>query len=238
MLTKEQQLFLAGSADFARVLEADEILRELERDEVDRVAEVAETLECLGAVERIGTLAVRPLTLAQWSLLWCLGNNFVLDETAITPVDVDVFLYVLVNDVAPDPHELELVPARAGGFCGKIGVAYPEAAAKLLQLTARAFSPRAFLPCVKRGADSSPLRFDAEWMIYLAGVAVRESGHDMHYVLHQMPLASVLFCLVNHLRRHDDKGIIYRHTGENITARIVERVEDLGLEFCRQHFVG
>ena len=234
VLTSEQREFLARSPEFQRIVAEDPELGVLDAESCDRAAGVAEVLECLGGRLYLGKRSLGPLTLAKWSLLWCLDNNFVGNEEEITPLDVDIFLYVLSHRTVPDLRELELLPVRAAGFCERLGVDCTEAASEILHLTRRAFSPLNFLPHVP-GDDDAAERFcfDAEWMIFLASIAVRESGHDMRYVLYRMPLALVLYCVVNFLRRHDDKGLIYRHTREDVAARIIERVNELGSEFCR-----
>ena len=66
MLTAEQQGFLARSPEFQKLLAVDPVLIELDREQVDRRAELLSLQEMLRGTLRIGGVTVQPITPALW----------------------------------------------------------------------------------------------------------------------------------------------------------------------------
>ena len=111
MITKEQLKFLAASAEFQKLLEEDEHIRELEASKYNRREEFLALRSVLLLPSCIGPLRIRPVTPAIWSYLWALGNNYTGDIRKADDMDTDIFLYLLSHDL----HDLYDTPAELTG---------------------------------------------------------------------------------------------------------------------------
>lgn len=234
MLTTEQQIFLARSSEFQKLLEEDPILLELGRERIDRGEELLSLQEMLGGLLRIGDLAVQPITPALWSFLWVIGNRYTTEITKVDELDTDIFMFLLSHGIRALDFELDELPVRASGFCAAHGLDVLDAVRELVRTINCAFRPLEMMP-MPVNADPDARRYDADWLANITGVVARETGETAREIMFNMPLSTCFYYFVNAERRNDTKGIIRRRTPAEVNAAILARVDELGEAFCKEH---
>jgi len=234
MLNVEQQIFLARSPEFQRIIKEDPVLIELGRTHIDRGEELLSLQEMFRGTLRIGDVIVQPITPALWSLLWCIGNRYTTDLQKIDELDTDVFMYLLALGVRRLDIEWELLPVKASGFCKAHNIDILDAVQELVQTINLAFRPLEMLPQAV-AEDPEGRRFDAEWLAHLTATVARETNEPAREVMFDMPLSTCYYYYVNAMRRNDLKGLIRRPSSAEINQAILARVDELGEQFCKEH---
>ena len=238
MLTDNQKIFLAQSAEFQKLLAEDPILCELEAQQYDPQAEFYSLMEMLRGTFTIGKSTIQPLTPAVWAFLWGIGNRYTIDLNKVTEIDTDIFLFVLANGVRRlncSPAEL---PAAASGSCPAMGLDYRDAFKELTQVIHAAFRPLEMMPKTT-GGQSAPPQYDAYWLAQLCSIVAGETNEKATELMFTMPLSSCYYYLVNYNRKNAKNGdMIRRRTPEEIQKGIFDRVNVLAEDFCSKHYGG
>jgi len=222
--------------EFNQLLAADPELKRLAALRFDAALDVSVLLEILELGDwRIGNLPIRPLTVAKLAFLWALGNPLVVGGD-LTEAAADVALYILsVPGLGEIPCGLAGIPGEAAGYAKATGLDLAAVDRELRRVKRAAFRPLEMLPVTAEDHDGEPPRYDGVWSAAIAGVAARESGHDLQYCLHRMPLSAVCACFVNNRRREGTDGdqIRYRPNPEVLNL-IDARVEILADQFLTE----
>lgn len=234
MLTAEQQIFLARSSEFQKLLEEDPILAELGRERIDRGEELLSLQEMLGGLLRIGDVAVQPITPALWSFLWVIGNRYTTEIQKVDELDTDIFMFLLAHGVRNLDFELDELPVRASGFCAAHDLDVLDAVRELVRTINCAFRPLEMMP-MPVNTDPDARRYDADWLANITGIVARETNETAREIMFNMPLSTCFYYYINAERRNDTKGIIRRRTPAEVNAAILERVDELGEQFCKEH---
>ena len=230
MLTSGEKIFLANSAEFQKILAEDIVLKELAGTEYSKTNELQSFFELAGSSLQIGPLKIRPLTAGLWSFLWYLDNNYTSDVKQITEVDTDIFLYLLCQDRLDfSTTELKDLLYRSLKWCQKFHIDYSEAAAFLLQLVNRSFSPLSLLP--EQNFKKDAPEWDCLWLTQYGCTVSGESGQSIEYCMFEMPLQLGFYCMINAFRKNDIKGLIHKRTAKEKAEEIGNYVEKLGEEF-------
>ena len=237
MMTPEEMKLLA-SREFAAVLEADPVIRELRASLTDRKDMIPAALEAILMTggDCIGSLPVQPLTAAKWTFLWAMDNPFVTGTAKqVTSTDMDIFLFVLSRR---DLRKLEFPPhclaVEARDYLAATGLTPAQAAAEIQSVIRTAFSPLAMLPH-SNGGGQAEVFYDGAWLAWTASIVVKESGMPYDRVIHELPLSLVCNLYVAWRRRESADGDkIHRPQNGEILDRINARVEELGKEFLKK----
>lgn len=237
-MTIEERRFLAGSAEFQAILAADPVLIELDRQSVDLAEERLSLFEMFRGTLQIGGLTVQPITPALWAFLWSIGNRYTTDVRLADETDTDVFMWLLTHGVRGLDCASTDLPVRAAGFCPDNGIDYVTAYTELVKMINAAFRPLAMLPSARTDENESAddRRFDAFWLAGVCAVAARESGEPARDLMFDMPLSTAYYFYVNACRENDTKNLIRRRSSAEIAEAILDRVNELGAEFCKEHF--
>lgn len=238
MLTDNQKIFLAQSAEFQKLLADDPELCELEAQQYDPAAEFHALFEMLRGTFTIGRAVIQPLTPAIWAFLWGIGNHYAGDIKKITESDTDVFLFLLANGVKNPGCTPAELPAVASGFCPASELDYVDAAKELIRVINAAFRPFEMLPKTTGQGNSAPARYDAFWLAQLCSVVAQETGETANAVMFGMPLSACHYYFVNYIRNNDPKTHVHRLTPGEIQKHIFDRVNVLAEEFVAKNYGG
>lgn len=236
MLTPEDKLHLAASAEFQRLLEEDPELRALDGSAIDYDREKLLFWEVLGGTEAICGVEVYPITPAVWSHLWLIHSPLCNGKPPEFS-DVCVAIYVMTHST--NTARFDGIEERAADFAKKIGLVPQNAAdvwGELVKMVETTFSPLAMLPHVEApvGAARPDPVFDADWLLSVCSVACQEVGLPMKEAVTAFPLSAVFTLMVIRARKANPDTCIARHTPEYIGKRILERTEELGEYFIEQ----
>lgn len=233
MLNNKQRIWLSSSKEFQRIVDADPVLKMINDSKEDKGAEIFSLMEMFRAVVRIGHVDIQPITPAIWAFLWAIDNSYTKDFKDITPEDTDIFFWILRNGVRKLECELAEIPVRCAGAIEKEGLDYDDVAAELMQLIHYTFRPMAFFPASTE--VSGKQSFDSWWLTKICAIAAAESGEKARDVMFNMPLSTCLYYFVHYSAKNDTRKIIYRRTPQEINRQIIERLDQLGEEFCLRH---
>ena len=232
-----EELTRLASKDFAAILAADPVIRELRSRLTDRKDAVPAALDALlmSAGNRIGDLPVLPLTAAKWAFLWTVENPFVTGADQASVIDLDIFLFALA---CPDLRKLDFpltsLPVEARDYAAATGLETDQLIREIQSVIANAFSPLAMLPKSDSGS-SEEVFYDGAWLAWIASVAVRESGMPYDRVIHELPLSLLCNFYVAWRRRESPDGDqIRRPQNGEIMDQINARVEELGQQFLQK----
>jgi len=230
-----EELTCLSSTEFSAVLAADPVLADLRSRLVDRRDFIGGTFDALLLTGggRIGDLPVLPLTAAKWAFLWVIESPFVIGKGQVSETDIDLFLFVLS---CPDLRKLHIplaqLPAEAARYSAAAALPPDQLLQEIRQVIDSAFSPLAMLP--SSGGDPDEVFYDGAWIVWIASIAVRESGLPYDRLIHEIPLSLVCSLYVAWRRREGiDGDRIRRPQNGEIMDQIQARVDDLGKEFLR-----
>lgn len=232
MLTAEQRIYLANSAEFQQLLASDKYMETLSRTRTNPGRRLAGVLDLLGCSNRFRQYSLHPLTPAVWSLLWTMGNHYALDFKAITALDTDVFLWLLRHEpggMLPEPEE---IPVLASGIVPRLGLEYPETAGALLNMVCTAFEPLHMLP--DSFASSAPPEYGADWLAQISSIAAGETNLTVRDIMLTMPLSACCHFYLTYLRKQGVRGIAVRTDGR-IAEEMMNYADRLGERFLREH---
>ena len=233
MITKEQLKFLAASAEFQKLLEEDEHIRELEASKYNRREEFLALRSVLLLPSCIGHLRIRPVTPAIWSYLWALGNNYTGDIRKADDMDTDIFLYLLSHDL----HDLYDTPAEltgaAIGYCGKNGIDYDIAGNLLCKMIGQAFYALRMLPETSSGGGGMNV-YDIDWMTRICSIVAQETHERASYVMFEMSLCACCSYFIQALKKNDTKNTIRKRSDTELCREIYEYTMKLAEAFLRR----
>lgn len=232
MLTAEQRMYLANSTEFQQFLASDKQMESLARNRTDPGRRTAGVLDFLGCPNHFRTYSLHPLTPAVWSLLWVVGNHYVIDCKGITEADTDVFLWLLRHDPCEPLPEVEKIPLLASGIVLRLGLEYPEAAGALLDMVCTAFEPLRMLPD-SFAPSPAPAEYGADWLAQISSVAAGETNLTIREVLQKMPLSVCCHYYLTYLRKQGVRGIAVR-TDSRIAGEMMDCAERLGECFLKR----
>lgn len=235
MLNSKQRCFLASSEEFQQIVDSDPILKRISNFKLNKSAELFSLMEMFRSVIRLGNVDIQPITPAVWSFLWAIDNSYTKDFEAITPEDTDIFFWILQHGVRRLECEVEFITVRCAGTVENAGMDYEEVAAELMQLVYYTFRPLSFLP-QETGNGESKI-YDAWWLTRICDIAASESGESARDVMFNMPLSTCFYHFVHHMAKNDTKHLIHRRTPHEINQQIIDRLEQLGEDFCTKHKV-
>lgn len=232
-MRSEEELRRLATPEFSRRLASDPELRELERLRYDRAGECRLLLETLGLGDyRIGQMPVRPLTAAKWAVLWMIGSPFAVGGR-VTETDVSVALYLLSRwHLGEIPGALHEIPALASGFAAEAGLPLAQTVSHIHAMISTAFRPLALLPLPPPSEEE--VRFDAQWLIRIAGIAAREANITLESAMHDLPLATVCGCYLARYEHENGGKTPHHHSDPEIDARISARISALEEEFLKR----
>lgn len=236
MLTPEDKLHLAASAEFQRLLEEDPELRALDGSAIDYDRERLLFWEVLGGTELICGVEVSPITPAVWAHLWLVHSPLCSGKTPEFS-DVATALYLLTHSTSQS--RFDKLPERSAEFAKKISLTdqnAPDVWKELVGMVERTFSPLSMLPHVEApvGAARPDPVFDTDWLLSVCSVASQEAGITLQAAAINFPLSAVFALMVIRARKANPDTCISRHTPEYIGKRILERTEELGEYFMEQ----
>ena len=144
--TAEQKLFLAGSAEFQKLIANDADLAELDASRIDYDLEGLLLWDVLGGITEICGLKVSPITPAIWSTLWLLRNPLAVGGKP-TFTDICIAVYMLTHSYAESAEDD--LAERAGKYaqekCLTPDIA-PDVWNELVEMVKRTESPLKMLP--------------------------------------------------------------------------------------------
>lgn len=229
MHSVEELRRLAG-VEFSAIMAEDPELKRLDALKYDAAGERYNLFQVLGLGSfYVGRLPVQPLTLERWALLWAIASPLAVGGV-LTPPELEVALYIMSEpELKAIRCDIAGLPLAASGRLAATFLPPSAAGESLKQHIAAAFAPLAMLPVANSG---EPPRFDAEWVIRIAGVAARAAQERLSYVINSMPLATVTTLFVDTVRRESPhpETICRRHRAD-VEAEIAARIEFLGEEF-------
>ena len=232
MITTEQLKFLAASAEFQKLLEEDEHIRELEASKYNRREEYLSLVDVLLLPSGIGPLRISPVTPAVWSYLWVIGNGYTGDIRKADDIDTDIFLYLLSHDL----RELCYTPAEltgaAIGYCGKNGIDYETAGNRICEMIAQAFRPLRMLPETSSNGGGTNV-FDADWLTRLCSIVAQETHEKASSVMFEMSLCACCY-FIQALRKKDTKNMIRKRSDAELCREIYEYTMRLAEAFLRR----
>ena len=233
MLTAEQRIYLANSAEFQQLLASDKYMEALSRIRTNPGRRLAGVLDFLGCSNRFRRYSLHPLTPAVWSLLWTMENHYALDFKEITALDTDIFLWLLRHDPdeqLPDPED---IPALASRMVSRLGLEYPETAGALLEMVRAAFEPLRMLPD-SLVSSSAPAEYGADWLAQMSSIAAGETNLTVREIMLKMPLSACCHFYLTYLRKQGVRGIAVRTDGR-IAGEMMSYADRLGECFLREH---
>lgn len=235
-----EELKRLASKEFSDLMAADPVIRDLRSRLTDRKDFISGTFDALllSGGDRIGDLPVLPLTAAKWAFLWTIENPFVIGADQASAIDLDIFLYVLT---CPDLRKLDFsltsLSVEARDYASATGLETDRVIREIQSVIGNAFSPLAMLPKSDSGS-SEEVFYDGAWLVWIASVAVRESGMPYDRVIHELPLNLLCNFYVAWRRRESPDGDkIRRPQNGEIMDQINARIEELGKEFL-EHTEG
>ena len=231
------ELQLLAGAEFNRFLADDPELQRLESLKYDKNAETRLLLEVMGLGDfRIGKLPVRPLTAAKWAFLWMLENRYAVGG-AIRVIDLDVALYIFslfdLRDLRKAGGALWEIPGKAAGYSKATGLALQELYREVAAWRDAAFRPLELMP--PAGVSDEPVRYDAQWLTRICGVAARETGEPLEKVMYEMNLSTICCVYVNFAQRESAEPHQFRHRPDAaLEAQISARIDQQAREFLNR----
>lgn len=235
MLTHKQRIYLASSKEFQQIADSDPELKRINDSKENKGAELFTLAEMFRSVIRLGKVYVQPITPAIWAFLWAIDNSYTKRLQQISPEDTDVFFWVLHHGIRKLECEVEEIVVRCAGAVEEAGMDYEEAAAELLQLIHYTFRPLSFLP-PNNSTDDNRI-YDTFWLTRICDIAAVESGEKASDIMFNMPLSTCFLHYVHQCAKNDRKGLIRRRTPQEINQQIIDRLEQLGEDFCTKHKV-
>ena len=232
-MLKNQQLFAVMRDErFQQLLGADRYLDELEAEKHNRSDEYFALLAVLGGGFRIGTVAVRPLTAAVWSILWVTDNAYTKPGAEPSTADTDLFFHLLREGVQSGFADLDTLLERSAGSVAAAGLDYAEARLALSQSVAVAFRPLEMLPGVSGDVECV---YDADWLTRLVARVCKVTNLTPDRVMFELPLVSCCYYFIQAAREYDVKGLIRRRSNEEICEEIYRYTMELAERFYEEN---
>lgn len=214
---------------FQKRFAEDQILDELDDQKLNMV-EQYQSLQSIYNVEK----NINDITLASWSYLWAIKNPITdfnkLKTQQISQFDLDIFYYVIQNDVR---HiNIQNLITEAAHYSSKVGLnSYDEAFYTAIMMIRRAFKPLSMFPATM--GDGKEALFDAEWVTKSVGIVAEMTNFDANYIIHQLPLHSVCYYFVQYAKKSGDKQV-HRRTPEEILIAQDERACELIVDYLAE----
>lgn len=231
--TTEQRLFLANSAEFQKLIADDPVLKELDDSKIDFDLEGLLLWDVLGGITEICGMKMSPLTPAIWSNLWLIRHPL---ATGGKPTfrDVATAVYMLTHSyaesAAPDFDKNVMKYAEDVSLTPEIA---PDVWNELVDMVKRAEFPLKMLPQTASGGE--PV-YDADWLLSVCSVAAAEARISLRDAALNFPLSAVYGLMVVRARKANPSASYRKHTPDWISKRTLERVEELGDEFLKEHY--
>ena len=213
------------SPEFAKILENDPVLKELEDARSNPRDEVAAIAQLLGGGYSVNDLPLRPLTAADWSLWWALDVAFARGRGP-EERDVDIALWFLVRPFDRIQGSFKAIDAAAKGFCAMVGIDWTEGAGVITTIIDDAFRPLGLLPPCGPG-DGEPPKFDADWLSAIMAIVARLMQYPAHKIAVERPLSEVCYFFVWARAQADPKMQVRRRTPADLCGAIWERTLEL-----------
>lgn len=233
MLSENQSRYIAGSAEFQKIIDNDAHLSALLNSDGDRHFELLNIFEMLGGVMVIGRLTIQPITPALWSFLWGIENNYTRDIKKITEADTNIFLYLLEHGIRQLQCPVTELAAISSGTIERSGLTMPEAAAELLEMIYQTFRPLELLPGTQHTGE---IAFDAFWLARLISVVSTETGETSKDILFNMPLSACLYSYAASYAK-DNPRMVFKRQNADKNKQIAEYIMHLAEVFCAENEV-
>ena len=231
MLTAEEKIALASSAEFQKILAEDAELRELDESQIDYNVEKLLLWETLGGTLDAYGIEVSPITPAIWSFLWLSRSPLC---TGAVPSTKDVAEAVFILTHSLEIINFDTLDNDARLFADKIGLNEENAKnvwKELVEIVEHTFSPLKMLPQAGNTSSNSEPVFDTDWFLSVCSIAANEANMPIREVAVHFPLSAVFGLMVIRARKANPGVSIGRHTPEYVGKRILERTNELAEDF-------
>lgn len=223
---------MASDDDFQKILKDDEVLKKLEQEKYSKRWQYFQLMSVISKKFKIRQLSVTVITPVIWSLLFCLGNRYVVhNQGEIRNKDTDVFLYILHNGITSISENLF---EMANGFCIKNNIPYDFAKKQLFEMIYIAFRPLEMFPVI--GINDQDVRFNLDWLTKIVAMVCELTNRTSQDVMYNMSLTEVLSFVVQSCRRNDPDNQIKRRNAVQIEAEIYKRTLQLGKEYYNKNY--
>lgn len=227
-VTKKELYALMATEEFSKILDADPVLDEFEKELENSNDELLQFVQLTGNDIYIDNVKIKPLTAAMWTLLFLNGNRFVIHGEEPEIEDIEFFFYVLGGNAIGVGENFDKMKEKARKFGRKHIRDYFETGADLAEIAYSAFYPLTLLPSADGG--SKFVKYDCDWLVRIATAAAKQSNQTVEYCMNEMPLALASALYVQHMR--DLTGEAYqRRTSAEIGKLQMERCHELGRQF-------
>lgn len=235
MVNKE--LFAVMQDDeFEKILNADQVLDELERSKYNRQDEYFQFLNVTGNLFKICGIHVQPLTPAIWCFLWILENGYTLRTKPVTNEDTDMFLYIISHGIKNIGNSLTELYFDSKEYCSQNNIAYDEAQIDIKTTIGLTFKPLEMVPNLSSTEHLEENVFDVDWLTRICSIVAEETNYTPEYIMFQMSLNSCYYYYVNHLRKNDTKNLIRKRTSGEINQAIYERTVELAQQYYEANY--
>lgn len=225
---------------FAERVKTDAVLNQLfsEKDQ-DRGDQVNELVLGMGgdivlksSKPRVKQVKFKPPCIGTVSMLGVVDSPFLPPRRNPKVIDVDRALYILINqeEAFSDCQDIDAqLDPKCAGTCARLGVDYDNTAVAIYNAVTTSFSPLRMLP--EQLADEGKLYWDSYWATSLISNVAPYLNAPFEEIRWRVPLITVLFFHVQHLRLSGMKGISRRTKAGDCKARLDElmkiRLEEL-----------
>lgn len=228
---KIQQMIgsLTREQEFQNIFATDPVLDELETQKINQSDELLYLRAIHNLKLEVNNLLFNNLTINKWVLLWCLNNRLCLGKNDVQPFDIDVFIYVLENDITN--LDTKLIISNATNYCLTHGLDYQKILHCLLQIIKISFYPLSYLPkqnCTNE-LETIPV-YDVEWATSIASKIYRQTGKNIDYILNNMSLTAVCYFYVEWFKENSPTKC-QRMTSELIIQKMDERASELCIDY-------
>ena len=233
------ELLLLSSKEFNQILAEDSELAELEKLKYNNSNEKFLLLDALNLGNfRIGKLPIRPLTLAKWSFLYLLGSPYCRENAEITPIDVDIFLFVTSQyDLNSINCSLSEILEESANYRLSTNLSFEEVHVECLSWIENSFYPLQMIKANNQ-QQNEPIQYDADWVLYVATCAAQVSNEKISDIIHKMPLSSVFMLFINYCRKNCPEIQIDKISNKEVESQISARIDILANEFLRRKNAG
>lgn len=216
-LTKDEQ--------FQKRFATDKVLDEIEQMKFNRAQEL-KILQLLTMNKvQINQRWVKGITPVMWSNLWIMNNAFISNTQKLSEIDIDVFMYMLENDV--ELFDPVIVLDRSFNYCVKNNISLETATNIILVSIKLAFKPLNLFPKINKTPNN--LLYDGDWLTSLITKVNAVTGYSPEKIMNDLSMTAVCFYFAQFARMNGNDAI-YQRTPEQLLKLQDERCCELIVE--------
>ena len=225
--------------EFQKRFGSDEILDQLDQQKYNPTEQLLLFQSINNEKIEIYQQKIKPITPKIWTFLWIIDSPFINTKKEISQVDIDIFLYLMQNQVK------DIIPSNivseAVGYCQKNNIDYEVAVKIIYQAMRLAFKPLSLFP-KSNISGNVQMYYDSEWLTGTIAKVHAVTGLFPEQIMN-MSLTAICYYFAQFAKMNGAENIYRRSPEEILDAQdkrccelIVQRLIENGVIKEEQRF--